>query len=124
LKGTSKRFQNAFRDVGAGFKASFPKARPTFLFGMPGWCVDWDWDPPRQLMRGTMDPKKFAILMAEGKSGITLHFWCLPRYGLLQQEKVALEAAGFKVMVGCLRFTKKTDYPVAAIRRFIDATAP
>lgn len=93
------------------------------MFDMPGWVVGIEWAPPPEMMRGTMDPFKFAIMMVEGKSGMTLHFWCPPKSGLLQREKVALEAAGFKVMVGCLRFSKKTEYPVAAIRRLINAAA-
>lgn len=119
IEASSERFRRAFDAIGEALEARFPRARPAYLFDMPGWTVELDWNPPTELLRGTMDPKKFAILMAEGNSGITLHFWYPPRYGILKENKAMLTEAGLKVMVGCLRFTRRSEYPVAAIEKLL-----
>ena len=55
------------------------------------------------------------MYLAERKSGITLHLWNPVDFYGLRARTAELERAGFKVMVGCLVFTRKSEYPVGLV---------
>lgn len=118
----SPQFQAAFEGVHRKVKARFPQAEPAFAFQMPGWRVPIpiEKQPPPM---GTMPPDAVTILLADRKGGPTLHLWNPLDHAGLQKHKKDLEAAGFKVMVGCLEFRKKADYPVQAVDKLFVAIA-
>lgn len=71
--------------------------------------------------KGTIDPNFVHVFLAERKQGLTLHFWNPLDPGALHREKTGLREAGFKVMVGCLQFNRKGDFPIAAVLPLLDA---
>jgi len=98
-----------------------PGAVPQFEYGMRGWRV------PRarrqESWKGTIDPNFLHIFVAERKQGITLHFWNPLQPASFGKHAAPLSKAGFKVMVGCLQYNRKGDYPVAAILPLLDEAA-
>ncbi len=68
-----------------------------------------------------MDPSTVYVGLAERKSGITVSVWYPGDYYLLDAHGVALRAAGFKVMRGCLSFARKAPFPVAALEALLGA---
>lgn len=97
----------------------FPDARPSSDYNMAGWRIP----RPRRIdsWKGTIDPNFVHIFLAERKNGITLHFWNpYNPYGL-KQNAATFEAAGFKVMVGCLQFNRKGEFPMAAVARLLES---
>ncbi|HKZ60670.1 MAG TPA: hypothetical protein VJ547_12620 [Candidatus Thermoplasmatota archaeon] len=96
----------------------FPDARPASDYNMAGWRIP----RPRRIesWKGTIDPNFVHIFLAERKNGITLHFWNpYNPYGL-KQNAASFEAAGFKVMVGCLQFNRKGEFPMAAVTGLLE----
>lgn len=99
-------------------KARFPKAKEIHAYGMVGWRV------PRgrkvEWASGTIDPNFVTLFLGDRKQGTTLHLWVPLPGATLADRKAELEAAGFKVMVGCLQFTRKRPYPKAAVEALLD----
>ena len=62
-------------------------------------------------MKGTFDPNWVRVYVVERKSGITLHLWNPADFNGFRKRKAELERAGFKLMVGCFQFTRKSEYP-------------
>jgi uncharacterized protein YdhG (YjbR/CyaY superfamily) len=99
-------------------KARFPKAKEINEYGMVGWrvqrgrTVEWT--------TGTVDPNFVSVFLGDRKQGITLHLWVPLPGATLSARKAELEKAGFKVMVGCLQFTRKQPYPTAAVEALLD----
>lgn len=118
----SPQFQTAFEGVRKRVKARFPTAQPAFQYDMPGWTVPipQERQPPAQ---GTLPPDHMYILFAARKQGPTLHVWNPLDDGALKKNRKDLEAAGFKVMVGCLQFNRKAEYPVQAVDKLFAAMA-
>lgn len=125
----SPRMAAVWKEVDAAVRRVFPEAEPVFDYGMRGWQV------PRRVKveswKGTMDPNWLTIGLAERAQGITLHLWNPCEYGFLKRKAPELAPHGLKAMVGCLQFTRKGDYPVAAVEALLrevrgqmDAEAP
>jgi hypothetical protein len=99
----------------------FPRVEPVFAYGMHGWRmkrphpVDWT--------VGTIDPAYVHVFVAERKQGITLHLWNPYEPNLLGRNAKDLAASGFKVMVGCLQFNRKSKYPLGALLPLLDTLA-
>ena len=109
----SPRLKAVHAELGRRMKALFPEAEAVFLYGMHGWRV-----PRRRKVEwitGTIDPNWLVVAVAERAQGITLHLWDPVEWDVLANRKDGLRAAGFKVMKGCLQFTRKADYPVEAV---------
>ena len=108
-------FPEVRAQVERAVKKVFPKAEPVEEFGMEGWRIRRPKDAPRPAKEGTMPSDFVMVLLADRKAGPTLHLWYPGDYHLLDARKDALEEAGFKVMRGCLAFSRKAEYPVAAV---------
>jgi hypothetical protein len=99
----------------------FPRVEPVVAYGMHGWRMKRP--RPVEWTTGTIDPAYVHVFVAERKQGITLHLWNPYQPDLFGRHAKSLEAAGFKVMVGCLQFNRKGDYPVDAVLPLLDAIA-
>ena len=102
-------------------RARFSGIEPVFAWGIHGWRV------PRmkkvEWTTGIMDPNWLFVGLAERKAGITLHMWNPVDYGCLQRHAASLKDAGFKVMVGCIQFNRKSEYPMSAVKSLLDDVA-
>jgi len=100
-------------------KKRFPKAVPVREYGIDGWQiarqkrVEWT--------HGTVDPNYVLVGVADRKQGPVLHLWNPLDWKGLGKHRTQLEAAGFKVMVGCLQFNRQKPYPMAAVAAVLDA---
>lgn len=114
----SDRFRAVCAYVGELVRKNFPKAEEGLLYKMPGWQIAV---PEKMVLsrRGTMDPTKMFVLLKEGKTGITLHVWDPLDYNALEGHRRNLEAAGLEVMVGCVRWSRKSDYPIKEIEEVV-----
>lgn len=96
----------------------FPGAEPVTDYGMAGWrirrpcAVEWT--------HGTVDPNFVSVHLADRRQGTTLHIWNPLDWKGLDKHRAELEEAGFRVMVGCLQFTRKQPYPLDAVCRVLD----
>lgn len=99
----------------------FPAVEPVFAYGLHGWRMKRL--RPVAWTVGTIDPAYVHVFVAERAQGITLHVWSPFDPALLQRHREALGGAGFKVMVGCLQFNRKADYPLQAVRPLLEETA-
>ena len=111
-----------FAEIQAGFDALvcrvFPAARRGAFAGLTAWGVPRPARAPRY-EGGTMPGDRIILGIAERKSGVTTYVWYpAPGHGLAERQ-AELEAAGFKVMVGCLVFSKKQPYPFAALEALL-----
>jgi hypothetical protein len=117
----SPRMAQVYGDLEREVERRFPGAEKMFEYGMRGWRV-----PRRKRIdtwKGTIDPNFLYIGIAERKQGITLHYWNPLSPGGFDRHAPALAAAGFKVMVGCLQYNRKGDYPIGALLPMLDDTA-
>jgi len=112
---TSPRFREVHASLGRSIGDLFPDARSAFEHGMPGWRIP----RPRRVdpasVKGTIDPNWVHVFLAERKAGITLNLWNPVDVGGFRRRKRELERAGFKVMVGCLQFNRKSAYPIGLV---------
>lgn len=106
--------------IAAAFRTVHPNAEPVHAWGLDGWAVKVQ-DRPEG-WTGTMDPERLMVFPLERKAGITVHVWDPRNPELLQWNDAALQAAGFKVMVGCLQWNRKAPVDVEALRRLFEAT--
>lgn len=111
-----------FADIQAWLAAEvrnrFPGAEPVHAYGMDGWRI-----PRRRRVEwthGTVDPNFILLALADRKRATTLHLWNPLDWKCLGRRRAPLEAAGFKVMVGCLQFTRQKPYPVDAVAALLD----
>jgi hypothetical protein len=67
-----------------------------------------------------MPSDRILVFLADRKAGPTLHVWYPggDARGLRARE-AELSKAGFKVMVGCLVFSKKQPYPIAGVEKLL-----
>jgi uncharacterized protein YdhG (YjbR/CyaY superfamily) len=111
----SPRFREVHASLGRAIENLFPDARSAFEYGMPGWRIP----RPRRVdpasVKGTIDPNWVHVFLAERKAGITLNLWNPVDVGGFRKRKRELERAGFKVMVGCLQFNRKSEYPIGLV---------
>lgn len=110
---------NARARLAREIRARFPDARGVEDWGLRGWRIPThagltEWT-------GTIDPNFIHIFLVERKQGITLHFWNPLDPGALKRDSSALQKAGFKVMVGCLQFNRKGEFPLAAVLPLLEA---
>lgn len=120
LKKTSLRFREINDRLDRTIRALFPEAERVFAYGIPGWRIARRrWIDPKSV-KGTIDPNWVHIFLAERKAGITLHMWNPVDFNAMQRRKAELSGAGFKVMVGCLQFNRKSEYPLEAIGRLLE----
>jgi len=112
LKGASPRFREIHASLARAVREIFPEAEIAFQFKMPGWRIP---RLPRRVdlksVRGTLDPNWAQIYVVERKSGITLNLWNPVDFNGFRKHRTELERAGFKLMVGCIRFNRKSEYP-------------
>lgn len=108
-----RRFDALVQDV-------FPNARRGTFAGIAGWSVP---RPPRapRYQGGTMPGDVLILGLADRKAGPTAYIWLSSPEAGLEARRSQLEAAGFKVMVGCLVFTKKQPYPFDALEELFRA---
>lgn len=97
----------------------FPKAKRSAESGMEGWAIPRPEDAPRPTREGTMPGDRIMVLLADRKAGPTLHVWYPGDARGLRAHEAELSAAGFKVMVGCLVFSRKQPYPVDAVETLL-----
>jgi len=99
-------------------QALFPGTPYRLEFGMKGWKIA----RPTKITgwTGTIDPNFIHIYLAERKTRITLHLWNSYDPGALKRNEKNLTKAGFKVMVGCLQFNRKGDYPIEPVFDMLD----
>jgi hypothetical protein len=119
LKAASPRYRANHAALGKAVRRVFPRARPVFLAGMPGWMVARPQGAPRPARAGPWDLGKTAVLFAEGKGGLTAHVWYPGAYDLLARHREALTAAGLKLGRGCLVWTRQGDFPVEALEQLL-----
>lgn len=119
LKSSPPAFQETFVQVDRIVRRTFPSAKAVFQWGMPGWSIQRKHAPDPAEVKGTMDPRFIAILLAARKQGITLHLWNPADYYGLDRSKAELVEAGFKVMRGCLQFNRKQPYPIAVVEKLL-----
>ena len=115
------RFREAYAAVREAVEAAFPDAAPVEAWGMVGWQAP---RPPEAVPAepvGTLDPALVFVGLADRKAGPTLHVWHPGAYDLLDRNAAWLRDAGFKVMKGCLPWTRKAAYPAGTVRRLIEA---
>ena len=112
LARASARFRGVHAELGRAIRELFPGAKAAFEYGMPGWRIP----RPRRVdpasVKGTIDPNWVHVFLAERKAGITLNLWNPVDVGGFRTRRAALERAGFKLMVGCLQFNRKSEYPI------------
>ena len=115
LDRASPRFREVFESLARAVKEVFPDAEASFQFRMPGWKIPRRRDVDPKSVKGTLDPNWVQIYLVERRSGITLHLWNPVGVQGFQRHKAELERAGFKLMVGSLRFNRKSGYPIALV---------
>ncbi len=120
LKKTSPRFREIHETLGRTVYTLFPEAEPAFAFGMPGWRIARRRRIDPGSVRGTLDPNWVQVYLVERKSGVTLHLWNPVDFNGAHRRRAELSRVGFKVMVGCLQFNRKSDYPMDAVRRLLE----
>lgn len=101
--------------------AVFPQAEPVEAHGMTGWQVRLRDPPPAQTWRGTFDRTHLQVFVAEGASALTVHVWHPGHPDLLRRHEGALAAAGWKVMVGCLRWTRRGEPSLEPLRAVLES---
>lgn len=105
--------------VDATVRKVFPAAKRTKEWGFEGWRIARPAGAPRPPTEGTI-PSGFTFIgLAERKEGPTLYVWWPGDHEGLKKRAPELTAAGFKVMVGCLVYTKKQPYPIAAVEKLL-----
>lgn len=102
-------------------RSIFPAAEPVEAHGMSGWQVELQNPPPEATWRGTFDRTHLQLFATEKKSAITVHVWHPGHPYLLREHGDALAAAGWKVMVGCLRWTRKGEPPLDPLRDLLES---
>jgi len=112
LARASPRFRAIYESIGRAVRDLFPEAVTAFEFGMPGWRIPRRRRVDPGSFKGTLDPNWVQIYLVERKSGITLHLWNPVDFNGFRRHRSELERAGFKLMMGCLRFTRKSEYPI------------
>lgn len=112
----------ALRDALDGLVRSvFPEAEPVEAHGMTGWQVALRDPPPAETWKSTFDRTHFQVFLAPGKAGVTLHVWHPDHPHLLREHEGALSAAGWRVMVGCLRWSRKAGPPLESLRAVLES---
>lgn len=120
LASASDRYQRAYHELEGLIEARFPTVERVLEGDMPMWQILRPEDAPRPGASGTIDPRFVHVGLVERKAGLTLHVWYPPAYELLADHADALEAAGLKVMKGCVQYNRKGDLPVDAIEPLFD----
>lgn len=117
----SPRFEAARAALDGHLQRLFPGVERVEAYGMHGWRVP----RPRQVewTHGAVDPNLVQLFLAERSQGISLHLWNPYDHGMLSKRRDRLADAGFKVMVGCVQYNRKGDYPVDAIVPLLEAIA-
>jgi hypothetical protein len=85
---------------------------------MPGWRVARKVLPPAS-WDSTIDWRYVLVALADRKAGLSLHVINPADYLGLENARPWLEAAGFKVMRGCLQFHRKGEFPIDAVGRLL-----
>lgn len=115
LAAASPRYRAAHRALGQAVRRVFPRAKPVFAFGMPGWKAPRPKDAPRPPREGTMPSDAVMVLLAEGKTGLTAHLWYPGDYRFLDRHRAALAKVGLRLGRGCIVWGRVGDFPVAAV---------
>ena len=110
LEKASPRFREVHAAIGRAVRDLFAGAEPSFRFRMPGWKIPRPRKVDPASVAGTLDPNWVQVHLVERKSGITLHLWNPVDLNGFRRRKAELERAGFKLMVGCLQLTRKSEY--------------
>ena len=111
LTKASPRFRQVYAALERSVREIFPDAEASFQLRMPGWKIPRPRHVDAASGKGTLDPNWVQIYLAERKSGITLHLWNPVDFNGFRRRNKELENAGFTLMVGCLQFNRKSEYP-------------
>lgn len=106
-------FADVHAAIGDALRRHFPDAEPCTEWNIDGYRVQVQDEPDE--WKGTMPPTHLIVLPDEKKAGITTHIWDPRDPDLLRHHEAALKQVGFKVMVGCIQWNRKADYPVDAV---------
>jgi len=115
VRAASPRFHEIYKSVARAVHELFPDATDSFQFKMPGWKVPRHRKVDPESMEGTLDPNWVQIYLVERKAGITLHLWNPVDFNGFRGHRAELERAGFKLMVGCIQFNGKSEYPIGLV---------
>jgi hypothetical protein len=110
-------FAETFTQVRDVVQRVFPQAEAIEEWGMRGWKVPLVHLP--ESLKGTFDMTHLYVLLADRKAGPTLHIWYPGIYHWLDEHKAELAAAGFKVMRGCLPYSRRQPYPIDVVERLL-----
>jgi len=120
LAKSSPRFRETYGALDRAIRGLFPEAEAVFAFGMPGWKIARRrWIDPKSV-KGTLDPNWVQIYFVERKSGITLHLWNPADFNGMRRHDKELARVGLKVMVGCMQFNRKGDYPIDVVKSLLE----
>ncbi len=121
LHGADERYQAAHAALESAVQKVFPEAEASIAWDMACWKIPRPVDKVNSEAKGTFDPAVVVVGLADRKAGPTLHIWHPGAYDLLDQNAAWLKEAGFKVMKGCLPWSRKSDYPIEAVQRILQA---
>ncbi|TLZ55006.1 MAG: DUF1801 domain-containing protein [Methanobacteriota archaeon] len=115
LARASPRFRAIHESIGRAVRDLFPEAVTAFDFGMSGWRIPRRRRVDPESVKGTIDPNWVHIFLAERKAGITLNLWNPVDFNGFRRHRAELERAGFKLMVGCIQFNRKSEFPIGLV---------
>jgi hypothetical protein len=115
LTTASARFRQIYAALERSVLEIFPDAEASFQSRMPGWRIPRPRHVDPASAQGTLDPNWVQIYLVERKSGITLHLWNPVDFNGFRRRDKELERAGFKLMVGSVRFNRKSEYPIGLV---------
>lgn len=124
LAQTTPGFQEIHEQIGQIIKARWPDARLEVAgegtYEMPSYVIPIENPPDADAWRGTMPRDVFIIAPTEKKAGITIHVWHPNVPYLLKDHAETLAAAGYKPMVGCLQWNRKSPPDLDAFAALLD----
>lgn len=123
LAGCSQGFQELHARIGGIVKHRFPGTRLVEAWDIAAWQAPISDPPPASSWKGTLPRDVFTVGPTEKKAGITVHVWHPNHPYLLKENEAMLKQAGFKVMVGCLQWNKKADFPIDALDQLLAKVA-
>lgn len=120
-------FQDLHARIGALVRARWPMAHLEVTgegsYEMPSYVIPIENPPAADTWKGTMPRDVFIVAPTEKKAGITIHVWHPNHPYLLKDHAETLAQAGYKPMVGCLQWNRKTAPDLDAFAALLDSVA-